>query len=78
MKYPYMVIKDGVEYAPFTEIPETDVKPEKEHAPAYKKNDINRMAVAELKELAAKENIENVESLSGADLKKLLIEKFGL
>lgn len=45
---------------------------------AYTKTDINRLSTAELKELATKQGIENAEDMTGADLKKVLIEKFGL
>ena len=44
----------------------------------YKKTDINRMAVADLKELASIEGIANAEEMSGAELKKVLIKHFNL
>ena len=44
----------------------------------YTKTDINRMSTADLQSLAAEQGIENATELSGAELKKLLIEKFGL
>lgn len=44
----------------------------------YTKSDILQMKVAELKGLAEKEGFENAQSLNGADLKKLLVEHFGL
>ena len=44
----------------------------------YTKTDINRMSTADLQALAAEQGIENATELSGAELKKLLIEKFGL
>lgn len=44
----------------------------------YTKTEINRMATAELKALALSENITNAEKLTGAELKKVLIKKFGL
>lgn len=44
----------------------------------YKKTDINRMAVADLKELASIEGIANAEKMSGSELKKLLIKHFNL
>lgn len=49
-----------------------------EKQPQYTKTDINRMSTAELKELATKQGIENVEDMTGSDLKKVLIEKFDL
>lgn len=42
----------------------------------YTKTEINRMTTADLKELASKNGLDN--SLSGAELKKLLIEYFDL
>lgn len=42
----------------------------------YTKTEINRMSTADLKELAEKNGLDN--SLSGAELKKLLIEYYGL
>lgn len=42
------------------------------------KTDINRMSVIELKELAKSEKIEGFEEMTGAELKKVLIEKYGL
>ena len=44
----------------------------------YTKTEINRMSTAELQELASKEGIAGAEEMTGAELKKLLIEKFGL
>lgn len=44
----------------------------------YTKTEINRMSTAELKELAAENGIENSEEMTGSELKKILIEKFGL
>ena len=43
---------------------------------SYTKTEINRMSTADLKELAEKNGLDN--SLSGAELKKLLIEHYGL
>lgn len=45
---------------------------------SYKKTEIQRMANAELKEIAKMQGIENVEYMTGGELKKILIEKFGL
>lgn len=52
--------------------PEPEVKAE------YSKTEINRMSTADLQVLADRIGIENATELSGADLKKILIEKFGL
>lgn len=42
----------------------------------YTKTEINRMSTADLKELAKENGID--DSLSGAEIKKALIEKFNL
>ena len=44
----------------------------------YTKTEINRMPIADLKGLAARMEIESSETMSGAELKKALIEAFGL
>ena len=51
-------------------------KPEEIEETEYTKTEINRMPTADLKELAEKNGLDN--SLSGAELKKLLIEHYGL
>lgn len=51
-------------------------KPEETKEIEYTKTEINRMSTADLKELAGKNGLDN--SLSGAELKKLLIEHYGL
>ena len=54
--------------APEIEEESTEVK--------YTKTEINRMSTADLKELAKENGID--DGLSGAEIKKALIEKFGL
>lgn len=44
----------------------------------YTKTTINRMSTAELQALAAENGIDGADGITGAELKKLLIEKFGL
>ena len=44
----------------------------------YAKTKINRMSTADLKKLASENGIENAAEINGGDLKKMLIEKFGL
>ena len=44
----------------------------------YTKTEINRMSTAELQTLATENGIDGADSMTGADLKKVLIEKFGL
>lgn len=45
---------------------------------SYTKTDINRMPVAELRELASENGIDGVEDMSGAELKKEIISVLGL
>lgn len=79
MKYPYIVNKDGVWYPAGTEVPEGTFSIAKESKDDnLTKTDINRMTTAELKELAEKEEIDGFEEMTGGELKKVLIEKFGL
>ena len=84
MKYPYIVNKNGVWYPAGTEVPE-DASPisennltEKLVHNGYTKTDINRMSTAELQALALENNIDGADEMTGAELKKVLIEKFGL
>lgn len=93
-KYPYIVNKNGIWYPAGTEVPEgakpitTDIKeddfskfmnpPVENGNVSYTKTEINRMSTAELQELAKKQGIENAESITGGELKKILIEKFEL
>ena len=44
----------------------------------YTKTEINRMSTAELQELALENGINGADGMTGADLKKVLIEHFGL
>ena len=44
----------------------------------HTKTEINRMATAELQGLALENDIDGAEQMTGAELKKVLIEKFGL
>lgn len=46
--------------------------------PSYSKTEINRMSTAELQNLASNTGIENAYSMTGAELKKLLIKEFNL
>ena len=79
MKYPYIVNKNGVWYPAGAEVPEEAAPHNKESdQKQYTKTDINRMSTAELQELAAEIGIENASCTNGGELKKLLIEHFGL
>lgn len=44
----------------------------------YTKTEINRMPTADLQALATTQGVEDAESYTGAELKKILIDKFGL
>ena len=44
----------------------------------HTKTEINRMTTAELQGLALENDIDGAEQMTGAELKKVLIEKFGL
>ena len=44
----------------------------------YTKTEINRMSTAELQTLTLEKGIECSNEMTGAELKKVLIEKFGL
>lgn len=65
------------------EVKETDFSqfmnpPVEKSETAYTKTEINRMSTAELKELAMGNGISNAEDITGAELKKILIEMFNL
>ena len=57
-----------------------DVEPveEKKEDTVYAKTDINRMSTQDLRTLAVAQGLENVEESTGAELKKMLIDKLGL
>ena len=79
MKYPYIVNKNGVWYPAGTEVPEdTPIQNVAEEKNQYTKTEINRMSTAELQTLALENNIDGADEMTGAELKKVLIEKFGL
>lgn len=44
----------------------------------YTKTEINRMSTAELQSLALENDIDGADEMTGGELKKILIEKFGL
>lgn len=84
MKYPYIVNKNGVWYHAGADVPEdispivTDNLTEKLVHNGHTKTEINRMSTAELQTLALENDIDGAEQMTGAELKKVLIEKFGL
>ena len=75
MKYPYIVVHNGKWYNAGEEVPENN---NSGASFDYSKTTINRMSTSDLQELATKQGIENAGEISGAELKKMLIEKFGL
>ena len=79
MKYPYIVGKNGVWYPAGADVPEDNQNTnERNEQNKHTKTEINRMSTAELQELALENGIEGAEQMTGAELKKVLIEKFGL
>lgn len=75
MIYPYIVIHNGKWYNAGEEVPENN---NSGAFLGYSKTTINRMSTSDLQALAAEQGISNAEELTGAELKKLLIEKLGL
>ena len=84
MIYPYIVNKNGVWYPAGADVPEdiipitTDNLTEKLVRNEHTKTEINRMSTAELQELALENNVDCADEMTGTELKKVLIEKFGL
>lgn len=87
MVYSHLVKYNGVYYPAGTDVPvgvssveikDNKVIDEVKEEVKYTKTDINRMSTSDLKSLAKSEGIKDADTLSGADLKKVLIEKFGL
>ena len=84
MKYPYIVNKNGVWYPAGSDVPGdispviTDSLTEKLVHNGRTKTEINRMSTAELQELALENSVDGADEMTGAELKKVLIEKFGL
>ena len=79
MKYPYIVGKNGVWYPAGTEVPEDNPNTKTENGQnQYTKTEINRMSTAELPTLALENGVDGSDEMTGAELKKVLIEKFGL
>lgn len=87
MKFSHLVKYNGQYYPAGADVPVgdnsvkevvEDAKPIVEKQTDYTKTEINRLSTAELKQLAKKQQIDGAESMTGSDLKKVLIEKFGL
>lgn len=49
-----------------------------ESAPTYTRTDINRMPVAQLRQMAKNTGVEGADDMSGAELKEYLISVLGL
>ena len=62
---------------PLIEKIDDEVK-QNEEEKVYTKREISRMPLSELKELAKTEGLFGVDEMTGADIKKILIEKFNL
>lgn len=71
IKEPKKVVAETVEEIKIPAVEETK-------AFKYTKTDVNRMPIGELKSVAKEFGIANAETKNGAELKKELIEKFGL
>lgn len=56
----------------------SDAKEEYKETPKFTKTDINRMPVDELRKMAMNTGVEGAESMTGSELKKYLIDIFGL
>lgn len=93
MTYDHMVKVNGKYYQTGEEVPniknmamdtsslpysDSEIEFESQKYRQYTKTDINGMSTAELQNLAAEEGIENAYETSGRELKKVLIEHFGL
>lgn len=86
MTFGHKVKYNGKWYMPGEKIAEVEesaydfsehTNPPKENK-VYTKTEINRMSTADLQKLANEQGFDKAEEISGADLKKMLIEKFGL
>lgn len=87
MKYDHMVKKNGVYYATGEEVPENEEMTVDGNSPSfsdiseekpYTKTEIQRMSVDSLRILAKEIGVNNPEEISGSEIKKLLINYFGL
>lgn len=69
------LIGEAEEPLPFTD---NDIEFEEQPRATYTKTDINTMKTADLQNLAFENGFENAYEMTGAELKKALIERFGL
>jgi len=70
--------KRGVALITVKEAKKEEIPAEEKEDKGITKSDITSMTVAEVRELAKENGIENADELSGNKCKKLLIEKMGL
>ncbi len=81
MKFNHLVKHDGVYYPIGTDVP-IGIDKTEEKIPfsekGYKKTDINRMSVAELKNFATNIGVEVTEESTGTALKELIIKELNL
>lgn len=88
MKFNHRVKFNGILYEVGQDVPMEDKKAENkanieqktvvEKEVEYTKTEINRMSTADLKKLAKSKGIDKAEDMNGAELKKVLIDKFDL
>lgn len=84
MKFDHRVKFKGILYEMGQDVPMEENKAvenlntKPQEVVSYTKTEINRMTTAELQDLAVKNGIDGAESITGAELKKILAEKFGL
>lgn len=87
MKYNYMVKHNGTLYVAGEDVPVGASSPvsQEEEIPftddtqaTYTKTDINRMSADDLRKLASEMGVDGADGISGAELKKILIDKLGL
>jgi len=94
LKYDHIVKSNGKYYKAGEEVPDyEEAAGEKEPLPfsdhdiefetksngkRYTRTEISQMKTADLQQLAEKEGIENAYGKSGSEIKKILVEHFGL
>lgn len=84
MIFKHLVKYNGVYYPAGINVPVGETKPVEEKKVeevkdnTLTKTDINRMSVAELKDLARKEGILGADDMTGSEIKKVLINHFNL
>ena len=76
LKTPLIEIEKDTKIDDFSQYMNTPEESAEAMETEYTKTEINRMSTADLKELAERNGLDN--SLSGAELKKLLINHYGL